>query len=173
MYFKQTPLVYKYFPIICFQLKQVGKLGKGSQGPASSEDIKSLWGRSGTSLGPLVFWVGVKNKALYSRKLEYSVDHANLPPWLLPNGVFQVRFVPWSQGSHYGMFNKVKVKVTQSCPLFATPQTIQYMDFSRPEYWSGQPISSPVDLLNPGVELGSPALQADSLPAELSGKPHV
>ena len=29
----------------------------------------------------------------------------------------------------------------------------------------------PVDLLDPGIELGSPALQADSLPTELSGKP--
>ena len=28
----------------------------------------------------------------------------------------------------------------------------------------------PVDLLDPGIELGSPALQADSLPTELSGK---
>ena len=32
------------------------------------------------------------------------------------------------------------------------------------------PIPSPVDLLDPGIELGSPALQADSLPTELSGK---
>ena len=39
------------------------------------------------------------------------------------------------------------------------------------EYWSGQPIPSPVDLPDPGVEPGSPALQADSLPTELSGKP--
>ena len=37
------------------------------------------------------------------------------------------------------------------------------MEFSRPEYWSGQPYSSPWDLSNPGVEPRSPALQADSL----------
>ena len=30
---------------------------------------------------------------------------------------------------------------------------------------------SPVDLPNPGTEPGSPALQMDSLPTELSGKP--
>ena len=30
---------------------------------------------------------------------------------------------------------------------------------------------SPGDLPNPAVELGSPALQSDSLPTELSGKP--
>ena len=33
----------------------------------------------------------------------------------------------------------------------------------------GKPIPSPADLPNPGIELGSPALQADSLPTELSG----
>ena len=30
---------------------------------------------------------------------------------------------------------KVKVKVVQSCQLFAIPWTIQSMEFSRPEYW--------------------------------------
>ena len=35
----------------------------------------------------------------------------------------------------------------------------------------GQPIPSPADLANPGVKPGSPALQVDSLPTELSGKP--
>ena len=39
------------------------------------------------------------------------------------------------------------------------------------EYWSGFLIPSPVDLPNPGIEQGSPTLQVDSLPTELSGKP--
>ena len=51
------------------------------------------------------------------------------------------------------------------------PQTIQPMEFSRPEYWSGQPFPSPGDLSNPGKELRSSTLQADSLPAEAQGKP--
>ena len=34
------------------------------------------------------------------------------------------------------------------------------------EYWIGKPIPSPEDLPNSGIELGSPALQADSLPVE-------
>ena len=38
------------------------------------------------------------------------------------------------------------------------------------EYWSEQPIPSPEDLPDPGIEVGSPALQANSLPTELSGK---
>ena len=53
----------------------------------------------------------------------------------------------------------------------ATPWTIQSMEFSRPEYWSGQPFPSPGDLPNPGIEPRSPTLQMDSSPAELLGKP--
>ena len=45
------------------------------------------------------------------------------------------------------------------------------MEFSRPEYWNGSPVPSPGDLPNPGMEPKSPALQADSLPAEPQGKP--
>ena len=45
------------------------------------------------------------------------------------------------------------------------------MEFSRPEYWSGLPFPSPVDLPNPGIEPRSPTLQADSLPDEPQGKP--
>ena len=44
------------------------------------------------------------------------------------------------------------------------------MEFSRPEYWSGELFPSPGDLLNPGIEPRSPALQVDSLPAEPPGK---
>ena len=45
------------------------------------------------------------------------------------------------------------------------------MGFSRQEYWSGLPFPSPDDLPNPGIEPGSPALQADTLPSEPPGKP--
>ena len=57
--------------------------------------------------------------------------------------------------------------------LFVSPQTIQSVGFSRPECCSGQPFLSPGDLPNPGIEPKSPALQADSLPAEPQGKPIV
>ena len=43
-------------------------------------------------------------------------------------------------------------------------------EFSRSEYWSGWPFPSLGDLPNPGIEPRSPALQADSLPAEPQGK---
>ena len=41
------------------------------------------------------------------------------------------------------------------------------MEFSRPEYWSGLPFPSPGDLPDSRTEPGFPALQVDSLPAEL------
>ena len=59
-----------------------------------------------------------------------------------------------------------------------TPWTVAYqappsMGFSRQEYWSGLPFPSVGDLHNPGIEPRSPALQADSLPAEPQGKPYL
>ena len=45
------------------------------------------------------------------------------------------------------------------------------VEFSRQEYWSELPLPSPGDLPDSGIELRSPALQADSLPSELLGKP--
>ena len=46
-----------------------------------------------------------------------------------------------------------------------------FMGFSRQEYQSGLPLPSPRDLRDPGIEPGSPALNADSLPSEAPGKP--
>ena len=44
------------------------------------------------------------------------------------------------------------------------------MGFSRQKYWSGLLCPPPGDLSNPGIEPGSLALLADSLPTELPGK---
>ena len=44
------------------------------------------------------------------------------------------------------------------------------MGFSRQEYWSGLPFPSPGDLPKPGIEPGSPALQADALLTEPPGR---
>ena len=58
--------------------------------------------------------------------------------------------------------------------LFATSWTVVCqaplsMRFSRQEYWSGLPLPSPRDLPDPGIETGSPGLQAYSLPSEPPG----
>ena len=67
---------------------------------------------------------------------------------------------------------KSKLKLLSRVQLVAIPWTTQSMEFSKPEYWSGQPFPSPGDLPNPEIELRFPALQADSLPAEPQGKPN-
>ena len=68
-------------------------------------------------------------------------------------------------------------EVAQSCPTLCNPWTVAHqaprsMGFSRQEYWSGVPLPSPGDLPHRGIELGSPALQADALTSEPPGKPH-
>ena len=68
--------------------------------------------------------------------------------------------------------------VTQSCPTLCDPNNCSHkiplsMGFSRQEYGSGLPFPSPGDLPDPGIEPGSPALQAYVLPSELLGKPNL
>ena len=130
-----------------------------------------------------------------------------------PKSPTSVLTVPLLSSAYSHM--KVKVKLLSRFLPFATPWTIQPVEFSRPEYWSGQPFCSPGDrtnlgikprslhcrqilyqlshkgsprilewvaylfsrrresnLPNPGIKPGSPALQVDSLPTELLGKPH-
>ena len=57
--------------------------------------------------------------------------------------------------------------------LFKIPWTVarqaplsMELDKYWKKYWSGLPCPSPGDLPDPGIEPGSPALQADSLPSE-------
>ena len=82
-------------------------------------------------------------------------------------------------GCHF-LLQCMKVKseseVTQLCLTLSDPMDCSLPGssvhgFSRQEYWSGVPFPSTGDLPDPGIELGSPALQANSLPAELPGKP--
>ena len=66
-------------------------------------------------------------------------------------------------------------EVAQSCPTLCNPTDCSpsgssALGFSRQEYWSGVPFPSPGDLPDPGIESGSPALQADTLPSEPPGK---
>ena len=56
---------------------------------------------------------------------------------------------------------KVKLKVAQSCPTLRSGQNTGVCSL----------FPSPGDLPNPGIQPRSLALQADSLPAELWGKP--
>ena len=64
-----------------------------------------------------------------------------------------------------------KWKLLSHVWLFATPWSIQSMEFSRPEYWSGYPFPSPGNLPNSGIKPRSSTLQVDSSPSEPPGKP--
>ena len=55
------------------------------------------------------------------------------------------------------LISESEVKLLSHDQLFATPWTVAYQDpqsmgFSRQEYWSGLPFSSPRDLPDPGIE---------------------
>ena len=68
-----------------------------------------------------------------------------------------------------------KLKSLSHVLLFATPWTVTYqaplsMGFPRQEYWNGLPFPSPEDLSHPGIEPGSPELQADTVLSEPPGK---
>ena len=64
---------------------------------------------------------------------------------------------------YYTLFLSLVAKL---CSIIETPWTVAFqaplsMGFSWQEYWSQQPFSSSGHLLDPGIEPGSPALQAD------------
>ena len=66
----------------------------------------------------------------------------------------------------------------QSCPTLGdsmdgSPVAPLSMGFSRQENWSGLPFPSPGDLPESGIQPGFTVLQADSLPSEPPGKPHL
>ena len=72
---------------------------------------------------------------------------------------------------------RVKVLITQSC-LTLRPRGLEPASRdssvhveSPGKNTSGWPCPSPGDLPDPGIQAGSPALQADSLPSEPPGKP--
>ena len=67
---------------------------------------------------------------------------------------------PWMCECVLSCFSRVWLFVTLWTVAHQAPLS---MGFSRQEYWSGLPCPPPGDVPNPGIELTSPALQADSL----------
>ena len=69
----------------------------------------------------------------------------------------------------------VCAQLLQLCPTLCDPWTVAcqvplFMEFSRQEYYSGQPFPSPWDFPDTVIKPRSPALQVDSLPSETPGK---
>ena len=82
--------------------------------------------------------------------------------WSTKPKVFIIWPLKWSE-----------LKLTQSCLTLCDPMeyTVHAILQASILEWLAFPFSR--DLPNPGIKPRSPALQADSLPTELSGKPHV
>ena len=85
------------------------------------------------------------------------------------HGILQARILQWVAFpfSRESFQPRDRIQVSLIVGEFFTSRNTK----EAQEYWSGQAIHSPVDLPYPVINLGSPALQVDSLPAELSGKP--
>ena len=98
--------------------------------------------------------------------------HVLIYVWLSPFAVH----IKLSQHCYLAM--RMKVLAAWSCLTLCDPMDLALqaplsMAFSKQEYWSGLLFLPPADLPNPGTEPRSPALQADSLPSELPGKPNI
>ena len=85
------------------------------------------------------------------------------------------RRVRWLDGITNSIY--MKVKFAQSCPTFCKPKTytVHRILQARILEWVAFPFSrgsSHPRVRTQGIEQGSPALQADSLPAEHKGRPN-
>ena len=92
-------------------------------------------------------------------------------PWTVVHEIFQARIIEWvaiplSRGSSQP---RDQTQVSCIAGRFFTSWSIR----ETQKQWNKYPIPSPVDLPDPGIKLGSSALQADSLQAEQPGKPYL
>ena len=84
------------------------------------------------------------------------------------HGILQARILEWvafpfSRGSS-------QPRDQTQVPRIAGRVSTSRATREAQESWSGYTVPSPGDLPDPGIEPGSPALQVDSLPTELSEK---
>ena len=115
-------------------------------------DSKHFWLASRSVLGVL--------QLILFRKCEKSFMHRVTPFLLFCLTVGSSRSKTALLEKHWCTLClcEVKWKWLSRVRLFETPRTIQSMEFSRAEYWSGEPFPSPGDLPDPGIEPRSPAL---------------
>ena len=128
----------------------------------------SLWPHGWQPARLLCPWdsPGKKTAVGHRALLQGFFPTQGLNPCLLPmspaftGGFFTTKTTCWWWFSRQVMPN--------SCdPMDCSCQAPLSMGFSRQECWSGLPFPSPGNLPNPGIESGSPALQADSSPTKL------
>ena len=125
--------------------------------------LNSPWNSPGqnTGVGSLSLLQGIiptqgSNSGLpHCRQILYQLSHKG------SSRILEWAAYPFSSGSSWPR-NPTGVSCTAE-GFFTSWATREAQ-----EYWSEQPIPSLVDLPDQGIEPGSPALEADSLPTELS-----
>ena len=140
----------------------------GKESACSAGDPASVFG----SEDPLAKWM-----ATHSSIFAWRIPWTEEPGRLQPLGLQRVGH-NWATDIfiHFSCLPYLdckwgEVKSLSRIRLFATSWTVAYqappsMGFYRQQCWSGLPFPSPGDLPDPGIEPGSPALQADALPSE-------
>ena len=124
---------------------------------------RGQWRGTGLSLMCCVLCLVAQSCLTLCHPMDYSLLGSSVP------GILQARILEWvaissSRGSSWP---RDRTQVSRIAGGFFTIWATR----EAQEYCSGQPNPSPRDLPDLGIKLGSPALQMDSLPAELLGKP--
>ena len=131
-------------------------------------------------------WVGKIPRRRKCNPLQYSCPENSLDrgaPWATDQGIARVRHGLATKSSSMiehaigvkGLVDNKRGRVAFNDQRRARCQTDIWEDLmwkllSRQEYWSGEPFPPVGDLPDPGIEPGSPGLQADSLLSEPPGK---
>ena len=124
--------------------------------------------------GTPIFKEGVRKKELIKKRLR--INNQKGKNQLRPHGLYSPCN---SLGQNTGMDSHSllqRIFPTQGLnPGLPHCREILYQLSHKgsPRILAWEPIPSPEDLPDPRIEMGSPALQADSLPAELSRKPNT
>ena len=113
-----------------------------------------------------ILWLIILNHELPDVQADFRKDR------VIRDQIANIRWIIEKTGEFQkGERWKVKVKSLNRVWLFATPRTVAHqaspsMEFSRQEYCSGLPFSSPGYLPNSEIKPRSRILQADTLPSE-------
>ena len=130
--------------------------------------------------------------ATHSSVLAWRIPGMGKPSWLPSMGSHRVRH-NWSDLAAAGNMQKRFIQcvcvdvsgcvyggmlVAQLCPTLCDPmdwalQAPLSMEFSRQDYWSGEPFPFPGDFSVPGIELWSPTLQMSPYHLSQQGSPYT
>ena len=133
------------------------RFSRGCSQPRDWTHVSCIVGRFFITEPPGARWLRVR--ALWKWKSLSCVQLCN-PIGCIVCGILQARIPEWvafpvSRGS-----SQLRDRTQVSC--IAGGFFTNWATREAQEYWSGWPIPSPADLPDPGIDPGSPALQADS-----------